>query len=335
LIQNAQSGEAAYDVITGVGIGSHNAGIFSQYPKGQETAAASQLQNVWTNMKASNWYKNWLAGPVQGLLIEHGIYSTKAAQKWLAGTFTSAPQRYIQIGTVDANEAEYIPFNNFDGSLDAATLQTAILASYATPGIFPYVNWNAETLIEGSQLKNLDIAGAIEQCRQLTGGDMTGVALDIVMFSSKDWKGIDVTGYNSLRMLLITLSMNSYRATMYDIQKAQWDYPDVNFRYLVAPSATLPSSTVPLGYSAAESAAMVSQGISDAQAAIAEGAGAKWLEYSGMVSDFLTSTYGTGATLNKTQEHRDMVEMLRKAFAEEAAQKAAAGQVEEQQEEEI
>jgi len=318
LIQNAPNGQAQWDVITAVGIGAINLGILSQYPLGQEAAAAAELQNTWSGFKASTWYKNWLAGPVQGLLIEPGLYTTKNAQKWLSQTIKNDPQRYVQVGSCDANQAEYIPFNNFDGSLDAATLQTGILASYATAGIFPYVNYNGNTLIDGSSLKSLDIAGAIEQCRRLTNGVMDDVYLDIVMFSSKQWSEINVTDYTALKMLLVTLSLTTYRSTMYDIQKAQWDYPDVNFRYLVAPGTSLPTSTVPLGYSKAENEAMINQGIADAKSAIALGAGAKWNEYVEFTTEYLTSTFGAGATLDKTPEHAEMVEMLRQAFAEEA-----------------
>lgn len=95
LIQNAPAGESQYDVITGVGVGAINLGVLSQYAKGQEDQAASTLQNLWTGFKASNWYKNWLAGPVQGLLIEPGLYTTKNAVKWLAANFPNPPQRYV------------------------------------------------------------------------------------------------------------------------------------------------------------------------------------------------------------------------------------------------
>lgn len=204
------------------------------------------------------------------------------------------------------------------------------MASYATPGIFPYVNYNGNTLIAGSELKNLDIAGAVEQCRQLTGGDMSGVAIDIVMFSSKTWS-VDITGFNALRMLLITLSLNTYRSTLYDIQKAQWDYPDINFRYVVSPTGTLPTSTVPLGYSQSEIQTMINQGIADAKAALSAGVGSTWQEFSQFSADYLNSTFGTGATLDKTQAHEDMVNMLRQAFEEEAAAAASSSssQVEE------
>jgi len=69
---------------------------------------------------------------------------------------------------------------------------------------------------------------------------------------------------------------------------------------------------------------MIAQGIADAKSAIAQGAGSTWSEFSQISSDYFTSTFGSGATLDKTPEHAEMVEMLRLAFQEEAAQAAKA-----------
>lgn len=323
LIQNAQNGEAQWNVVTGVGVGAINAAIVSQYAVGQEAAAASKLQSVWSNFQANDWYKNWLAGPVQGLLVEKGIYNTKPAQGFLQDIIPNSPSRYIQVGAVDANAAVYVPFNNFNGALSASTLQAGVLASYAIAGVFPYVTYDNRLLINGAALKALDVSGAIEQCLDLNGNVQKNVFVDAVLINHKTWKQISVTDYNSLQMLLLTLTATSYKSTVFDLQRAEWDYTQVNFRYIVSPSNSLPKADKPLDYSKTQLQDMINQGINDAKSAIGAGAGVYWAEWFTQARTYLNSNWGTDYKLDKSDSHKEMVKMLKKAFAEEAARFAA------------
>lgn len=58
LIQSLPSGEAQWDVVTGVGVGAVNALIVSQYPKGQEAAASTKLKSFWSTFTYEAFYQD-------------------------------------------------------------------------------------------------------------------------------------------------------------------------------------------------------------------------------------------------------------------------------------
>jgi len=145
-----------------VSVGAFITGIFSQYPQGEEKAAAQQIINTWKNFDKSKFYKNWLAGPAYGFVFEAGMYNTKPMPGYLQSLMPNAPVRQIAVGATNADDATYWSFNNFEGPLSASNLQIGVQGSMAQPGIFPYLNYEGATLIDGAQLKNLDISTAVE-----------------------------------------------------------------------------------------------------------------------------------------------------------------------------
>jgi hypothetical protein len=282
---------------------------------------ADSIVSFWNDLTNKNLHKNWLTGIVQGLLVEPGLYNTAPAVDFLQSKFPSAPNaRYYSIGATNANDATYWLFNNFNGPMDNNAFRAAILATWATPGILPYVNYNSATLIDGSVLKNLDVAAGVEKCRQLTGFKDSAIYVDTILLHEKDWSANVVANKtHTLAMIELTLKLTSYRATMYDIQKAQWDYPNINWRYNVYPSGGLPSNETPYEYSNKDKQSMINLGQSDAAHSVSAGPSAMWYEYSSHVDSYLFSTFGAGATLQDDETHQQMVELLKKAFAEEAA----------------
>ena len=57
-----------YDIVTGISVGSINAGSFLTFAKGEEAEAADFLLDAWRNIKDnSDIYQNWNYGILQGL----------------------------------------------------------------------------------------------------------------------------------------------------------------------------------------------------------------------------------------------------------------------------
>ena len=48
-----------YDVISGISVGSINAGGISLFPKGREKEATENLKEIWMNMTDSSIWKYW------------------------------------------------------------------------------------------------------------------------------------------------------------------------------------------------------------------------------------------------------------------------------------
>jgi len=205
--------------------------------------------------------------------------------------------------------------------LSASLLQTAVLASYSIAGIFPFVKYDDYVLVNGALLKNLEIAAAVNQCREMNGNDDANIHIDVIMMTSKVWTPVEVTNKTAMQMFFIADTLSNYRSTMYDLQKAQFDYTDINFRYLVSPQASLPNPTsnLPFDFNSDDINFLITQGNTDAQNAISQGSGVAWNEYYQVAHDYLVNTFGKNATIQKDAEHDNMVEMLRNAFAEETA----------------
>lgn len=76
-----------------------------------------------------------------------------------------------------------------------------MLASVSFPGVFPYVNYNGNTLIDGSCLYSITIFDAINHCKQ-AGFAESDIIIDVVLTSGSSLKQKDVSDFNGLEMLM-------------------------------------------------------------------------------------------------------------------------------------
>lgn len=85
---NLSADEYAYDSVSGVSGGAINAVILSNYTKGQEKAAASRMEQFWTDAANTNLYKNWFGGIARGLFFEGGLYNSAPMEDFLKKEFS-------------------------------------------------------------------------------------------------------------------------------------------------------------------------------------------------------------------------------------------------------
>ena len=69
------------------------------------------------------------------------------------------------------------------------------------------------------------------------------------MTSERSLKKVDVSQYNSLELLLRFLRIEAYYGSMDGLLRAQYAYPNVHFRHVIAPSSSLDDSFYPLDLS--------------------------------------------------------------------------------------
>mmetsp|Transcript_22933 Transcript_22933/g.19890 ORF Transcript_22933/g.19890 Transcript_22933/m.19890 type:complete len:310 (+) Transcript_22933:37-966(+) len=257
LVNNGQPGEYNWDIVTGVGIGAINTAWISQFSKGDEQPMADELLNFWQTSKASDFYKSWLGGIVQGLLFEPALYDTSPGVEFMRARITKPPQRNVTVGATNCDDATFWTFDFYEDQLGMSDFLNLVFASNAKAAVFPMQQVNNINLIEGSIMKNLDVASIVAHCRKVTNNDDSKIFVDAVLVTTSEWKELDITGYNTIQMLFVTEAITDYRATMYDIQKAQWEYPNVNFRYLVEPSSPLPSAVKPYAFSKKQISKMI------------------------------------------------------------------------------
>ena len=69
-INEGRTEDFAYDVVTGVSVGSINGFFISVWPKGQEVEMVEAASQMWNDLTTADVYKNWLLSPAAGLLTQ-------------------------------------------------------------------------------------------------------------------------------------------------------------------------------------------------------------------------------------------------------------------------
>lgn len=95
-------------------------------------------------------YKNYLGGVVQGLVFEESLYKTDPLKAFLTKNLNKKQQRKLSIGATNANTGEFTRFNE---SLSKADLVSALMASSAVPGLFPYQIFQGNTYLDGGVVR--------------------------------------------------------------------------------------------------------------------------------------------------------------------------------------
>lgn len=140
-------------------------------------------------------------------------------------------------------------------------------ASFAFAGFYPPVEAFDSYYFDGSAIWDIDIFSAINQCLTIVD-DPSDIVVDVIMTSSADLKEVSAESYNSIEMLFRYLEVASYYSSMDGILRAQFAYPDVDFRYAIAPSASLDSSLHPMSLDQDQMDQMYNLGVSDAKTAV-------------------------------------------------------------------
>jgi len=268
---NGLGSEAQYDVISGVSIGAVNAAFISQFAKGDDKEMVTKLVDFWLNLQSSDIYEPWFGGIVQGLLLEPSIYNTAPSKKFFESIFTQSPKRFISVGATNVNNAQYRTFKNFEANLGPKELVQAVMASFASPGIFPYVTIDGIPYFDGGAVLNMDVGSAVSKCREITGGVDENIHIDIIFLNGKTYKPQNASNYNAIKMLMRAIELMSYQSSLSGLVQAQNSYPKVHFRYVIQPSKTLPDSILPMGFNSEHIKKMIEYGTDDAKDAIKKG----------------------------------------------------------------
>lgn len=91
------------------------------------------------------------------------------------------------------------------------------------------------------------------------------------MTSSANIKQVEAENYKSIQMLFRYLEISSFYNTMDGLLRAKFAYKKVNFRYVISPTSSIPSSLRPLNLDQKDVEKAIDLGVKDAQAAIAKG----------------------------------------------------------------
>lgn len=136
-----------------------------------------------------------------------------------------------------------------------------MFASFSYAGFFPPAESMGSTWFDGSVIWDLDIFSAVNKC--LETHEQKDVVVDVLLTSEKTLKVVDASQYNSLQMGIRYLEVSRYYGAMDGLLRAQFAYPNVEFRHIISPSSSLPESTLPLYLTPEELTTTVNMGIQD------------------------------------------------------------------------
>lgn len=119
-------------------------------------------------------------------------------------------------------------------------------ASFAYAGFFPPADSMGASWMDGSVIWSLDIFSGVNECLKTT--PQSDVVVDVILSQAKTLKTVDASQYHSLHMLLRSVEVNRYYNNMDGLLRAQFAYPEADFRYIISPSADLPKSLEPLNF---------------------------------------------------------------------------------------
>lgn len=154
-----------------------------------------------------------------------------------------ATNRWIDVGLTDVLMGTYVDFQ--ESGLVGDALYNVMYAQFASAGVFVPVAYNNTDYFDGSTIWDLDIFTVVNQC-QASGYADADIVVDVVLTSEKTLKTVDASNYKSIQMLWRYLEVSRFYSNMDGLLRAQFAYPNITFRHVVAPSAVMPSSLYPL-----------------------------------------------------------------------------------------
>lgn len=236
----------AYDAVSGISGGAINAVILSSFEKGQEAAAAAKMEQFWRDAAHNSLYKNWFGGIARGLFMEGGLYNSAPLEDFLKKEFkdTKTFHRSLDMGITDVIDGSYQDFSDTNIT-QGDNLVEALYASMSFAGFFPPAEVLGSSWFDGSAVWDIDIFSAINRCTD-KGFAQEDIVVDIVMTSAANLKNVSAEDYKSIGMLFRYLEISSFYNSMDGLLRAKFAYNKANFRYVITPSGSIPSSLYPL-----------------------------------------------------------------------------------------
>ena len=78
------------------------------------------------------------------------------------------------------------------------------------------------------------------------GYQNSDIIVDVIMTSAANLKQVEAEDYKSIGMLFRYLEISSFYNSMDGLLRAKFAYQGVDFRYVIAPTGSIPSSMYPL-----------------------------------------------------------------------------------------
>lgn len=156
-------------------------------------------------------------------------------------------------------------FTTFDERHPSDELIKILQASVSFAGISPAVEAFDQLYFSGNAIYENDVLGAINHCQHL-GYLEEEIIIDNVLGGNKTlniWQRSVFT--NSFGVMARAAELYEYYKIMRGLIRAKNGHTKVNFRYVIAPTFTMPSKIIPFQLSEGETKTMLEHGERDAR----------------------------------------------------------------------
>jgi len=274
LIYNLPEIETQWDVVSGVSAGTLNGASLAIFAPGEEKEYVEFASAMWEGITAADIFKLWPGGIATGVLGLAPSLLNNAPLRNLITNVTAGRsfKRRFSIGTCDANNAEYVVYTYEPSDTLPEDAVDTLIASAAIDGVFPPVIRGERTLVDGGSIWNTNIFSAVDGCREM-GFDDSNIIVDYVLCGGQTLKKRSTDDFHALKHLLNARDISNFYSGMADVERSKIFYPDVNFRYTIAPSEQISEAFIPLDFSPAHKQRCIDVGVKDALNAIKLGEG--------------------------------------------------------------
>jgi predicted acylesterase/phospholipase RssA len=222
-------------VVTGVSAGSLNTAMVTGFAKGDEEALVEYASNLFANTGNDDAYQQWkFGGMARALIDKRGLLDNSPAYNLIDRVIDELGtcKRKWAVASVDVGTGAYYLM---DDSLPRSEHGRAFMASTLIPAVFPTDTWDGHTLMDGGAVWNTNLVSAIHKCREQVDTD-DQITVDIVVCGygglDSTWEFQDDTLSNYLRRK----SIDEYHSSISDVAHFKSAFPNVNFRYFLAPT---------------------------------------------------------------------------------------------------
>lgn len=211
------------------------------------------MKRFWMDASKNKLYQDWWVGPWAALVSAAGIYDPSPFKTFLKNEFsalgvTASPlNRSLGIGLLNALEGTYLEMDEKTVAQSMTSAIDTIFTSFAYPGFFPPAKAFGSEWFDGASVNTLDVLGGIEHCLAQPGVESdSDIVVDVIVSQNSNLARVNASDYTALGMLFRYLEVSSYYGAMNGLERAKFSHPAVNYRYVIAPSASLPSSYFPM-----------------------------------------------------------------------------------------
>jgi NTE family protein len=176
-VENLSPYEYAYDIVSGVSVGSINGAILALHEVGDEKRAVEELLDLYMNNPFSSYWSYWPYIFVEPFVKKSFVNSEKFNEfvdKFLEGRDF---KRMLSIQSVDLKSGKIVLF---DETVPEAIRAKSIISSASIPFVFPPIEIDDYALVDGGTFMNIDIGDPIERCREKGFAD-ADIIVDVLM----------------------------------------------------------------------------------------------------------------------------------------------------------